>query len=101
MPSSRMTKVFVLIFGLLVPLAVSALPAAAEDLGSLSCGDLWHERNAIFARNAYCFKSERAMRVFGNENCTFYVEADVPMSQSERHKVDLIREIERQKSCQF
>ena len=41
------------------------------------------------------------MRVFGNENCTFYVEADVPMSQNERQKVEIIRNIERQKGCQF
>ena len=101
MPSSRMTKVFVLIFGLLFPLAVPLLPAAAENLWSLSCGDLWYQRNAIFSRNAYCFKSERAMMVFGNANCTFNVEADVPMSQDERREVDLIRQIERQKGCQF
>jgi hypothetical protein len=101
MPSYRIAKVFVLFLGLLFPLAAPVLPAAAQGLWSLSCGDLWYQRNAIFARNGFCFKTDRAMRVFGNANCTYYVEADVPMSQDERQQVGIIRDIERQKGCQF
>lgn len=31
----------------------------------LSCGELWHERNAIFARHGHCFTTERGIRAFG------------------------------------
>lgn len=55
--------------------ALQSAPAAlaGDDSGSgvdyysqLSCAQLWYERNAILARNGYCFKSERALATFGN-----------------------------------
>ena len=30
-----------------------------------SCGQLWYERNEIYARNGYCFKTARARAAFG------------------------------------
>ena len=75
-----------------------ATPAAAQDEGS--CGDLWYQRNAIYARNGYCFKTDRAIRVFGNQGCRFDNEADVPMSRAEREEVERIRAAERRKGCQ-
>ncbi|ADP71876.1 hypothetical protein Rvan_2664 [Rhodomicrobium vannielii ATCC 17100] len=77
-----------------------AAPAAlAQDYWSQSCGDLWYRRNAIYAANGYCFKTERALRVFGNNGCRFYVEADVPMSRAERAEIDIIRSVEARKGC--
>ncbi len=73
---------------------------AQEELSALSCGDLWYRRNEIFARNSYCFKTDRAIRVFGNQGCRFYVEGDVPMSRAEREEVEIIRVIERRKGCE-
>jgi hypothetical protein len=73
--------------------------AAAQDLGSMSCGDLWYRRNEIFARNGYCFKTDRAIRAFGNRGCRFYVEGDVPMSRAEREEVGILRAIERRRGC--
>ncbi len=73
--------------------------AAQDDLSSMSCGDLWYRRNEIFARNGYCFKTERAIRVFGNQGCRFEVESDVPLSRAEREEVEIIRSIERRKGC--
>ncbi len=40
-------------------------PAQAQDLSRLSCGQLWYERNAIFARFGYCFQTEQAINTFG------------------------------------
>ena len=74
--------------------------AAQDGLSSMSCGDLWYRRNEIFARNGYCFKTDRAIRVFGNQGCRFYVEADVPMSRAEREEVEILRAIERRKGCE-
>ena len=51
-------------------LAGAALqPAQAQEgregYRDMSCGELWHERNAIYAEAGYCFRTERARRVFG------------------------------------
>jgi hypothetical protein len=35
-------------------------PAAAQDPAGMSCNALWTERNSIYARNGYCFKTARA-----------------------------------------
>ena len=80
--------------------AALSCAAAHEDLGSMSCGDLWYRRNEIFARNGYCFKTDRAIRVFGNQGCRFYVESDVPMSRAEREEVEILRALERRKDCE-
>jgi YARHG domain len=101
MSVSRAPKTCMLVLTLLFSPAATVLPAAAQNLWSLSCGDLWYQRNAIFARNGYCFKTARALRVFGNASCSFNYEGDVPMSQDERQLVATIRSIEAQKGCQF
>jgi hypothetical protein len=40
-------------------------PAFAQDAESMSCDDLWYARNQIYARNGYCFQTDRAISVFG------------------------------------
>jgi YARHG domain-containing protein len=35
----------------------------------LNCGQLWYERNAIFASKGYCFKSKRGQAIFGQKSC--------------------------------
>lgn len=61
----------------IVALALSFIGAttsaqAGDDSGSgqnyyagLTCQQLWYERNAIFARQGYCFENPRAIAVFG------------------------------------
>ena len=44
---------------------VSADVAAAQAYSKMSCSQLWHRRNAIYARNGYCFQSARAIAAFG------------------------------------
>ena len=54
-------------------IAIAATGAHAGDpevsgvdyYSQLSCGQLWYERNAIFARHGYCFKNPRAIQTFG------------------------------------
>jgi YARHG domain len=41
------------------------LSALAQDAAAMSCDQLWYARNEIYARNGYCFKTERARAVFG------------------------------------
>jgi hypothetical protein len=65
----------------------------------LSCDALWYRRNAIYASNGYCFKTERGIRSFGNKNCRFKDDSSVPLSDGERQEVRTIRDIEQQKGC--
>jgi hypothetical protein len=47
-------------------LSIIAPPAArAQDAASMSCEQLWYARNQIYARNGYCFNTDRAREVFG------------------------------------
>lgn len=39
-------------------------PAPAQAQGG-GCYALWYERNEIYARNGYCFRTPRARSVFG------------------------------------
>lgn len=39
--------------------------AAAQDAAYMSCGQLWYARNAIYARNGYCFQTDQARAAFG------------------------------------
>ncbi len=41
----------------------------AADLARLDCDRLWIARNELFARNGYCFGSERGQRLFGTAGC--------------------------------
>jgi hypothetical protein len=46
-------------------LGAALLALAPEKAAAQSCYDLWHERNAIYARNGYCFQTQRAIEEFG------------------------------------
>lgn len=64
-------------------------------LRRLSGGQLWYERNAIFARYGYCFKTEQALRTFGPR-------CHPPYGRLPPHAQDRVNEImawERRKGC--
>ncbi|SNY93243.1 YARHG domain-containing protein [Cohaesibacter sp. ES.047] len=39
--------------------------ANAQGYRNMTCGELWYERNAIYAQQGYCFKTRRARQTFG------------------------------------
>lgn len=43
----------------------ASTPAQAQDASQMSCSQLWYARNKIYADHGFCFKSDRAIRVFG------------------------------------
>lgn len=49
----------------LVGICSTALAQGEDRYRDMSCRELWHERNAIYARNGYCFRTARAIAVFG------------------------------------
>lgn len=44
--------------------ALMTAPAPVQAQGR-GCYELWYERNEIYARNGYCFRTARARSVFG------------------------------------
>ena len=102
-------------FVLLIVAKNCAAPAAAEcyegigcthnerlkeaNLRPLNCENLWFIRNAIYAENGYCFRTELAISAFGNDNCRFANIGDVPLNKYEHYNVALIQKVERRKSC--
>ncbi len=76
--------------------AVSApSPARAEDAADMSCDQLWYARNAIYARNGYCFNTARARSVFGAGCFPPYGQ----LSGWEKSRVNELQSWERRKGC--
>ena len=69
------------------------------ELVNLSCGDLWTVRNGIYASRRYCFKTRRGAEEFGTAYCRYENEADVPLTETERANVRLLRAVEQQRGC--
>ena len=65
----------------------------------INCGNLWYARNHIFARNGYCFHTERGIRVFGNRSCIYESEGDVPLSGHDRASINILVQAERDLRC--
>jgi hypothetical protein len=70
-------------------------PAGAEGFAGMSCGQLWHARNTIFAEFGHCFKSERGIRAFGRGCFAPFGK----LSASAQARVDNITSWERRKGC--
>ncbi|MBT9288006.1 YARHG domain-containing protein [Prosthecodimorpha staleyi] len=85
--------------GSLASLVLWAAPAAAKDFWSMSCPQLWYERNSIYHERGYCFQTERGIRTFGNAGCVTSNESALGLSSTERRTIALIVQVERQKYC--
>ncbi|KQQ00212.1 hypothetical protein ASF56_15030 [Methylobacterium sp. Leaf122] len=64
--------------------AILASLTASPALAAFPCDELWGERNAIYKDAGYCFRTERAIRAFGNSGCKYDELADVPLSARQR-----------------
>ncbi len=69
--------------------------AQAQSLAGMSCHDLWYERNRIYAARGYCFKTSRAINVFGRGCFAPYGR----LSGAEQRRVGAIRGQERYMGC--
>ncbi len=84
-----------LALALVLPLA----PAVAQDPSAMSCGQLWHRKNALFKAKGLCFSDRRAAQTFGNEGCTIRDPNQVPLTSEERGTMARILLAERIKMC--
>jgi hypothetical protein len=71
----------------------------STNLTTLNCEQLWQQRNSIFKKAKYCFRTARAISTFGNEGCRYNSQSDVPLSDRDRNLMNGIQRIERVKRC--
>lgn len=72
-----------------------AAPGKAQDFSGLTCQELWHQRNAIYAQHGHCFKTARGIAVFG-KNC---FPPFGQLTQRAQSTVNTIISWERRKGC--
>lgn len=72
-----------------------SMSAMAQDAAYMSCGELWYARNAIYARNGYCFETPRARAAFG-AGC---FPPNGALRGGEKNRVGEIKMWERRKGC--
>lgn len=72
---------------------------AKSQLRALSCDALWTVRNTIYDERGYCFRTERALAVFSNEDCHVSNAARLGFNSYERANIDRIVAVERAKGC--
>lgn len=82
-------------------LTLTNISAIAGDVqgDAYGCNELWSLRNQIFKANGYCFKSPKAIKLFGNAGCKFDAETAVPLSDQDRQTLIAIKKSERRQSC--
>ena len=69
--------------------------AQARSYAQMGCYELWYARNAIFAREGYCFTTRQAINTFGRRCYPPYGR----LSGWEANEVDRIKYWERRKGC--
>lgn len=77
----------------------SGAPAPARSVTDFSCEQLWFGRNSIFKEAGYCFKTSRAISVFGNAGCRYDDINQVVLTPENRNFVETIEQTERLKAC--
>lgn len=76
-------------------LAVATLVLSGAGAHAQSCGQLWYQRNAIYADAGYCFQTARARAEFG-ENCFPPYGRLTPSQQA---RVNIIQRQEDMRGC--
>jgi hypothetical protein len=89
---SALSLIGAIVAGLIV---AAPTPTAAQDPAYMSCEALWYARNRIYARNGYCFNTDRARSVFGAGCFPPYGR----LSGWEKSRVNQLQMWERRKGC--
>jgi hypothetical protein len=94
MISHQVTKtIAIAVIGAAIVLA--SFEAVAQSAASMSCGELWYARNAIYARNGYCFETPRGRATFGPGCFPPYGQ----LRGYDRSRVNELQSWERQRGC--
>jgi hypothetical protein len=95
----EMKKLLLTIIALVTLTSAVHAGDASGSLLTMSCEQLWFGRNTVFKERGYCFKTPRAISVFGNAGCRYDDEYAVPLSVPDRNFIAAIRQAERQLHC--
>ena len=85
--------------GMSAAMVAAILGMDVSSAHAQSCSELWLERNQIYKRAGYCFKTSRAINYFGNAGCMYDNEARLPLSPGERSQIARIVGMERRLGC--
>jgi len=81
-------------------LLAGAIMLASTGLArAQTCDELWFERNSIYKRAGYCFKTSRAISTFGNAGCLYDSEYELPLTRGQRERIARIVRLEREIGC--
>ena len=75
--------------------AIATPPAQAQDV----CGQLWVARNSIYKSYGLCFRTQQAIRYFGNAGCLYDSPEEIRLSRADRQRVQAIVARERELGC--
>jgi len=53
------------VFAIVAGMSLTTPPVHAQGYSAMSCGQLWYERNSIFAQYGYCFRTQQGISAFG------------------------------------
>ncbi len=83
----------------LQPLEALTEPVVEEE-GDISCDQLWHSRNRVWHDYGYCFTTDRAISVFGNDGCQQGLDRGaIALTDTDRSAVDRIVLLEKIMGC--
>lgn len=74
----------------------TGLSGGSQTTRGPSCDDLWWERNAIFNRYGYCFKTARGRNAFDNSDC---FTSNPSLSSADTSRVNQIKRQESRMGC--
>lgn len=80
-------------------LAAASLATTVSVSHAQSCQDLWVERNQYYKDAGYCFRTQRAIKYFGNAGCRYDDEGAVPLPRGVRNRIADITRAERNLGC--
>lgn len=78
------------------PLPTGLSGAASRGSSGPTCDDLWWERNAIFNRYGYCFRTARGKNAFDNSDC---FTSNPSLSSADTSRVNEIKRQEARMGC--
>ena len=82
-----------------VAAVIAATTLGAGAARAQSCQALWVERNSYYKDAGYCFRTQRAIRYFGNQGCYIYDESQIQFPPGIRGRIQQIGQIERALGC--
>ncbi|MCJ2068217.1 YARHG domain-containing protein [Methylobacterium sp. J-030] len=82
-----------------VPTTLVLVLCIASGAQADDCAEAWYQRNLIYKQAGYCFRTDRAIRTFGNAECRYDSMRDVRLSPQEQRAVARLQAFERAHAC--